>query len=59
MDYRANGLKSLDKAERMLKRYDDGKEVDSPLMKFFGDYRAHNIGADMVKKYVALRLSRD
>jgi len=48
-DYRANGLKSLDKAERVTR--------DSfPLMKFFGDCRAHSVGADMVKKYVALRL---
>ena len=55
-DYRINGRKSLDKAERVVKRYDDGKEKDSVLMAYFGDWKAHSVGADAVKKYIAQRL---
>jgi integrase len=56
-DYRVNGRKSLDKAERMVKRLgDNGKETDSELMAFFGDLRAHSVGTDRVKAYVAKRL---
>jgi integrase len=57
-DYRVNTRKSLDKAERMVKRYDDdSNEIDSELMAFFGDCRAHSLGTDAVKKYVAQRLA--
>lgn len=56
-DYRINGRKSLDKAERMVKRIDDdGKETDSELMAYFGDCKAHSVGADAVKKYISQRL---
>jgi integrase len=56
-DYRVNARKSLDKAERMVKRHDDdGKELDSELMAFFGDSKAHSVATDNVKKYVAQRL---
>jgi integrase len=56
-DYRINGRKSIDKAERMVKRTDDGgKETDSDLMTYFGDCKAHSVGTDAVKKYVAERL---
>jgi hypothetical protein len=56
-DYRVNARKSLDKAERMVKWYDeDGKEKDSELMAYFGDCKAHNVGTDAVKKYIAQRL---
>jgi hypothetical protein len=59
-DYRVNARKSLDKAERMVKRHDDeGKEVDSELMTYFGDCKAHGLGTDAVKKYVAQRLAAD
>lgn len=44
-DYRINGRKSLDKAERTVKH----------VKNFFGDYRAHDVGADLVKKYVSAR----
>ena len=58
-DYRVNGRKSLDKAERMVKRNDDdGKEIDSELMTYFGDCKAHSVGTDGVKKYVAQRLEQ-
>jgi integrase len=58
-DYRVNQKKSLDKAERMVKRHDDdGKEIDSELMAYFGDYKAHNVGTDRVKAYVAQRLEK-
>ena len=56
-DYRVNARKSLDKAERMLKRHDNGKEMDSELMAYFGDCKAHNVATDAVKKYVAQRLT--
>jgi hypothetical protein len=55
-DYRVNGRKSLDKAERMVKRYDDDKEMDSELMAYFGDCKAHSVGTDAVNKYIAQRL---
>jgi integrase len=56
-DYRVNARKSLDKAERMVKRHDDdGKEMASELMAYFGDCRAHNVATDNVKKYVVQRL---
>jgi integrase len=58
-DYRVNQKKSLDKAERMVKRHDDdGKEMDSELMAFFGDCKAHSVGTDRVKAYVAQRLEQ-
>jgi len=56
-DYRVNARKSLDKAERMVKRHDDGKEMDSELIAYFGDCKAHNVATDAVKKYVAQRLT--
>jgi integrase len=56
-DYRVNARKSLDKAERMVKRHDDGKEIDSELMAYFGDCKAHTMGTDAVKKYVAQKLA--
>jgi hypothetical protein len=44
-DYRVNQKKSLDKAERMVKRHDDdGKEIDSELMANFGDDKAQSVG---------------
>jgi len=50
-DYRINRRKSIDKAERMVKRIDDdGKETDSALMAYFGDCKAHSVGVDAVKK---------
>ena len=56
-DYRVNGRKSLDKAERMVKRLDeDDEEIDSELMDYFGDCRAHSVGTDRVKAYIAKRL---
>ena len=57
-DYRVNGRKSLDKAERMVTRHDDdgGNEKDSVLMAYFGDCKAHNVGTDAVKKYISQRL---
>jgi integrase len=56
-DYRVNARKSLDKAERMVKRFDDDdNEADSELMACFGDCKAHNVGTDAVKKYIAQRL---
>lgn len=56
-DYRVNERKSLDKAERMIKRRDDeGRELDSELMAFFGDLKAHNVATDSIKKYIAQRL---
>jgi hypothetical protein len=56
-DYRVNGRKSLDKAARMIKRHDAGGiENDSVLMAYFGDCKAHSIGADAIKKYISQRL---
>ena len=56
-DYRINVRKSLDKAERMVKRYDeDDKEKDSGLMAYFGDWKAHSVGTDAVNKYISQRL---
>jgi integrase len=41
----------------MVKRDDDeGKEIDSELMAYFGDYKAHSLGTDCVKSYIAKRL---
>jgi integrase len=41
----------------MVKRIDnDGKETDSALMAYFGDCKAHGVGADFVKKYIFQRL---
>jgi integrase len=56
-DYRINARKSLDKAERMVKRQDDDdNEIDSELMAYFGDSKAHSVGTDRVKAYIAKRL---
>jgi integrase len=56
-DYRVNGRKSLDKAERMVKRHDENdKEIDSELMAFFGDLKAHSVGTDRMKAYIAKRI---
>src|SRR5262245_34172713 len=56
-DYRVNGRRSLDKAERMVKRLDEnGKEVNSGLMAYFGDYKAHSVGTDSVRAYTAKRV---
>jgi integrase len=55
-DYRVNGKKSLSKALRMVTRHDDeGKEKDSILMEYFGDFKAHEVGTDLIKRYVAKR----
>ena len=55
-DYRVNAKKSLDKAERMVKRYDDdGKERDSELIAYFGDCKAHGVGTDRVKQFITKR----
>lgn len=45
-DYRVNGKKSLDKAERVLKH----------VLAFFGDYKAHQIHTDKVNAYISFRL---
>ena len=56
-DYRVNARKSLDKAERMVKRHDDdGKEIDSELMAYFGDCKAHSVGTDRVRAYTTKRI---
>jgi integrase len=58
-DYRVNQKKSLDKAERTVRRYDDdGKEIDSPLLAYFGDCKAHSVCTDSVKAYVGQRLEQ-
>ena len=58
-DYRVNQKKSLDKAERMIRRIDaDGVETDSGLMAYFGDCKAHSVGTDRVKAYVSQRLDQ-
>ena len=58
-DYRVNRRKSVDKAERMVRRVDEGgKEKDSALMAYFGDCKGHSVGTDAVKKYIAQRLER-
>jgi len=44
-DYRINGKRSLDKVGRTLKH----------VLPFFGDYKAHEVGTDLVKKYVSAR----
>lgn len=44
-DYRVNGKRSLDKAERVLEH----------VLAFFGDYKAHQINTDRVKAYVSSR----
>jgi integrase len=44
-DYRVNSKKSLDKAEQTLKH----------LLNFFGDYRAHDVGTDLIRKYAYMR----
>jgi len=44
-DYKVNGKKSLDKARQTLNH----------VLAFFGDYRAHRVGTDLVRKYIALR----
>ena len=34
----------------MVKRDDeDGAEIDSPLMTYFGDWKAHSVGTDRVR----------
>jgi len=51
-----NGKKSLSKALRMVTRHDDeGKEKDSPVMAYFGDCKAHDVGTDLINRYVAKR----
>ena len=42
-DYRINDKDSLDKAERTAKR----------IKEFFGGYKAHSVGTDLVRKYIA------
>jgi len=50
-DYRVNGKKSLSKALRMVTRHDDeGKAKDSTLMAYFGDFKAHEVGTDLIKR---------
>jgi integrase len=44
-DYRINDKDSLDKAERSAKR----------IKEFFGGHKAHSVGTDLVKKYIAKR----
>jgi integrase len=44
-DYRINDKDSLDKAERTAKR----------IKEFFGGYKAHSVGTDLVRKYIAQR----
>ena len=45
-DYRVNGKKSLDKAERVLNH----------VLAFLGDYKAHQIHTDKVNAYISFRL---
>lgn len=48
--------KSLDKAEQLITRFnDDGREIDSDFMAFFGDFRAHHLSTDLVKRYIVQR----
>jgi len=55
-DYRVNGKKTLFKALRAVARPDnEGKATDSPLMAYFGDFRAHEVGTDLIRRYVAMR----
>ena len=43
----------------MIRRLDeDGEEIDSELMAYFGDCKAHSVGTDRVKAYVAKRLKQ-
>jgi len=59
-DYSVNQRKSLDKAERLIKRFnEDGKEIDSEFMAFFGDFKAHSVTTDLVKRYIAQRKEKD
>jgi integrase len=44
-DYRINAKDSLDKAERSARR----------IKEFFGGYKAHSVGTDLVRKYIAQR----
>ena len=44
-DYSVNAKKSLDKAEQILKH----------LLPFIGDYRAHDLGTDVIRKYAVDR----
>jgi len=44
-DYQVNSKKSLDKAQQTLKH----------VLPFFGDYRAHDVGTDLVRKYISSR----
>jgi len=44
-DYRINGKKSLDKAERVLNH----------VLECFGDYKAHQVHTDKVNAYISLR----
>ena len=44
-DYKVNAKKSLDKARQTLKH----------VLAFFGDYRAHEVGTDLVRKYISRR----
>ncbi|MFQ5917821.1 MAG: hypothetical protein ACE5I0_08435 [Candidatus Binatia bacterium] len=45
IDYKVNGKRSLEGLEIRLKH----------VLPFFGDYKAHEVGTDRVKKYIALR----
>jgi hypothetical protein len=55
-DYIVNEKSSFDKAQRMVKRFDDkGEERDSELMEFFGDSRAHTLTTDLINHYIAKR----
>ena len=45
-DYRVNAKKSLDKAERTLRH----------VLAFFAYFKAHEVGTDLVKRYVSARL---
>jgi integrase len=44
-DYRINDKDSLDRAERTAKR----------IKEFFGGYKAHGVGTDLVRKYIVQR----
>ncbi|MBI4528135.1 MAG: tyrosine-type recombinase/integrase [Deltaproteobacteria bacterium] len=45
-DYKVNGKKSQDKADQVLKH----------ILAFFEHYRAHDVGTDLVRKYISNRL---
>jgi integrase len=48
-DYRVNGKKSLDRAQRAVQQ----------ILRFFGGCRAHDVSTDVIRKYTAKRLEEN